>query len=30
MARWTTLESVDLPALNAKLRAAGLTEIRGE
>jgi hypothetical protein len=27
MARWETLKKVDLPALNAKLKAAGLAEI---
>jgi len=27
LARWTALRTVDLPALNAKLKAAGVGEI---
>ena len=27
MAKWTALKTVDLPALNAKLKAAGLTAV---
>ena len=30
MAKWTALKAVDLPALNAKLKAAGLTTISVE
>jgi hypothetical protein len=30
MGRWTSLKSVDLPALNATLKAAGLPPIGGE
>jgi len=30
MGRWTSLKSVDLPALNATLKAAGLPPINGE
>jgi hypothetical protein len=28
MARWNALNKVDVPALNAKLKAAGVSEIR--
>jgi hypothetical protein len=30
MARWTALKTVDLPALNAQLKAAGLTPLTVE